>query len=127
MRPRSASGKKPTQMFNKRSGGHHYSHTRCGALSLEFVREPAWTLHFCAGTGSDVIRCVSLFTARPLRAVAEWLTGLAADWTVASPPFEKGRSHVTTAVHPAHRTRRRQPRDVCGIPAHGRFHGPDRR
>ena len=64
-------------------------HARCRVcvLSLEFVREPEWTLHCCAVACWDVICFVSLFTARPLRAVAEWLTGLAADWTVASPPF----------------------------------------
>jgi hypothetical protein len=87
------------------------THVDCG-LSLEFVREPEWTLHFCAVARPDVISCDSLFTARPVRARRKWLTGLAADWTVASPPFEKGRSRAATAVHPAHRTRR-QPRDVC--------------
>jgi hypothetical protein len=38
-------------------------------LSLEFVPEPEWTLHFCAVAFSNVICSAFLFTARPLRAI----------------------------------------------------------
>jgi hypothetical protein len=40
-------------------------------LSVEFVREPEWTLHFGAVACLDVIYSASLFTARPFRAVVD--------------------------------------------------------
>jgi hypothetical protein len=40
---------------------------------------------------------------------------------------QKGRSRATPSVHPAHRTRRRQTRHVCGIPAYVRVQCSDRR
>jgi hypothetical protein len=54
-----------TRVERAATGTATHFYAGCGTLSLESVGVSAWTLHFCAVACSDVIRSVSLFTARP--------------------------------------------------------------
>jgi hypothetical protein len=60
---------RPQQERTFQSGHRRVAPTKHMQRSIEFVREPEWTLNFCAVACSDVINSAFLFTARPFRAI----------------------------------------------------------
>jgi hypothetical protein len=96
-------------------------------LTVESVHAPRWTLQSCAAVCSDVLSCSYLFSARPLGAIV--------DGSLDLPRIGRSLHRHSRKAGPVPRPQfilLIEPDDgsrviPCGIPAHGRVDGPDRR